>query len=131
MVEGLQLFRAVEKRLDSFWFGAEPSRAAVAAALARAVRFGVLDQDGSRRAQRRFSREWPDIARVPVGEALVLRAGTERWRGTTGCVATTRSSWASALTWQDSIGQAQCLILRSPQPTLYNGLRNPYSYGQE
>ena len=45
------------------------SRAEVAAALARAVRLGVLDQDGGRRAQRRFSRDWPDIARVPVGEA--------------------------------------------------------------
>ena len=79
------------------------SRAEVAAALARAVRLGVLDQDGGRRAQRRFSREWPDIARVPVSEALVSRAETLAWdHGLRGYDAV---QLASALTWQDSIGQ--------------------------
>src|SRR5438105_3913134 len=53
--------------------------AEVAAALARAVRLGVLEDDGGRRAQRRFSREWPDLARVPVSEALVARAETLAW----------------------------------------------------
>ena len=79
------------------------SRAEVASALARAVRLGVLDQDGGRRAQRRFSREWPDIARVPVGEALVSRAETLAWaHGLRGYDAV---QLATALTWQDSIGQ--------------------------
>jgi predicted nucleic acid-binding protein len=79
------------------------SRAEVASALARAVRLGVLDQDGGRRAQRRFSRDWPDIARVPVGEALVSRAETLAWaHGLRGYDAV---QLASALTWQDSIGQ--------------------------
>ena len=79
------------------------SRAEVAAALARAVRLGVLDQDGGRRAQRRFSREWPDIARIPVGEALVSRAETLAWdHGLRGYDAV---QLASALTWRDSIGQ--------------------------
>jgi len=79
------------------------SRAEVAAALARAVRLGVLDRDGGRRAQRRLSREWPDIARVPVGEALVSRAETLAWdHGLRGYDAV---QLASALTWRDSIGQ--------------------------
>ena len=79
------------------------SRAEVAAALARAVRLGVLDQDSGRRAQRRFSRDWADIVRVPVGEALVSRAETLAWaHALRGYDAV---QLASALTWQDSIGQ--------------------------
>ena len=79
------------------------SRVEVAAALARAVRLGALDQDGGRRAQRRFSREWPDIARIPVSEALVSRAETLAWdHGLRGYDAV---QLASALTWQDSVGQ--------------------------
>jgi uncharacterized protein len=79
------------------------SRAELAAALARAVRLGVLDQAGGRRAQRRFVREWPDIARVPVGEALVSRAEAVAWDyGLRGYDAV---QLASALVWQDSIGQ--------------------------
>lgn len=77
------------------------SRAEVAAAFARAVRLGVLDQDGGRRAQRKFSREWPDLARVPVSEALVSRAETLAWDyGLRGYDAV---QLASALTWQESI----------------------------
>ena len=79
------------------------SRAEVAAALARAVRLGVLDQESGQRAQRRFSRDWADIVRVPVGEALVSRAETLAWaHALRGYDAV---QLASALTWQDSIGQ--------------------------
>jgi uncharacterized protein len=79
------------------------SRAEVAAAFARAVRLGVLDHDGGRRAQRRFSREWPDLARVPVSEALVSRAEILAWDyGLRGYDA---MQLASALTWQESIGE--------------------------
>lgn len=79
------------------------SRAEVAAAFARAVRLGVLDHDDGRRAQRRFSREWPDLARVPVSEALVSRAETLAWDyGLRGYDAV---QLASGLTWQESIGQ--------------------------
>lgn len=78
------------------------SRAEVAAAFARAVRLGVLNRDGGRRAQRRFSREWPDLARVPVSEALASRAETLAWDyGLRGYDAV---QLASALTWQESIG---------------------------
>ncbi len=79
------------------------SRAEVAAAFARAVRLGVLDNDGGRRAQRRFSREWPDLVRVPVTEALVSRAETLAWdQGLRGYDAV---QLAAALTWQESIGK--------------------------
>jgi predicted nucleic acid-binding protein len=79
------------------------SRAEVAAAFARAVRLGVLDHDGGRRAQRRFSREWADFARVPVSEALVSRAEMLAWDyGLRGYDA---MQLASALTWQESIGE--------------------------
>jgi len=79
------------------------SRAEVAAALARAVRLGVLNDDGGRRAQRRFSREWPDLVRIPVNEALVSRAETLAWdHGLRGYDAV---QLAAALTWRDSVGQ--------------------------
>ena len=79
------------------------SRAEVAAAFARAVRLGVLENDGGRRAQRRFAREWPDLVRVPVTEALVARAEALAWdHGLRGYDAV---QLAAALTWQESVGQ--------------------------
>jgi len=79
------------------------SRAEVAAALARATRLGALDHDGARRAQRRFSREWLNLARVPVTELLVSRAESLAWdyalRGYDAI------QLASAVTWQESIGE--------------------------
>lgn len=79
------------------------TRAEVAAAFARAVRVGVLDDAGGRRVQRRFSRDWPDLMRVPVTEALVARAEAVAWaHGLRGYDAV---QLASALTWQDALGQ--------------------------
>jgi predicted nucleic acid-binding protein len=63
----------------------------------------VLDDVGGRRAQRRFSREWPDFMRVPVTETLVARAEALAWsHGLRGSDAV---QLASALTWQDALGQ--------------------------
>jgi predicted nucleic acid-binding protein len=79
------------------------TRAEVAAALARAVRIGALDNDSGRRAQRQFSQEWPNIVKIPITEALVFRAETLAWNhGLRGYDAV---QLAAALTWQDSIGQ--------------------------
>ena len=79
------------------------SRAEVAAALARAARLGALDHESARRAQRKSSREWPDLARVPVTELLVARAEILAWdfalRGYDAI------QLASAVTWQESIGE--------------------------
>jgi uncharacterized protein len=78
------------------------SRAEVASALARSVRLGVVDESGGRRAQRRFAREWPDLVKLPVTEALVVRAEAVAWEyGLRGYDAV---QLASALTWKDSIG---------------------------
>jgi len=79
------------------------TRAVVAAAFARAVRVGVLDDVGGRRVQRRFSREWPDLMKVPVTEALVARAESLAWaHGLRGYDAI---HLAAALTWQNALGQ--------------------------
>lgn len=78
------------------------SRAEVAAALAKAVRLGIVEADNGRKAQRAFASQWPDIAKVPVTEALVSRAEAMAWdfalRGYDAV------QLASALTWQESVG---------------------------
>jgi uncharacterized protein len=78
------------------------TRAEVAAALSKAVRVGIIDPDGGRKAQRAFASQWPDIAKVPVSEALVSRAEALAWdfalRGYDAV------QLASALTWQEAVG---------------------------
>ena len=78
------------------------TRAEVAAALAKAVRLGIIEPDSGRKAQRAFASQWPDIAKVPVSEALVSRAGALSWdfalRGYDAV------QLASALTCQEAVG---------------------------
>lgn len=79
------------------------SRAEVAAAFGKAARRGLVPEDVARKAQRTFARDWPDLARVPVTEALVERAEALTWEhGLRGYDAV---QLASALTWQESVGQ--------------------------
>ena len=78
------------------------SRAEVAAALAKAVRSGLLSDDEARRAQRIFAGEWPDLARIPLTEALVARAETLAWDHALRGYDAVQP--ASALTWQESVG---------------------------
>jgi len=79
------------------------SRAAVAAALAKGVRIGIVKDDIARNARRRFGHDWPDFVRIPVTEALVARADALAWeqelRGYDAV------QLASALTWQESVGE--------------------------
>ena len=78
------------------------SRAEVAAALARAARGRVLDEDAGQRARRKFQRDWADLARVPVTEALAARADSLAWsHGLRGYDAV---QLAAALTWREAIG---------------------------
>jgi predicted nucleic acid-binding protein len=80
------------------------SRAEVAAALAKAERAKLLDEDEARAAQRAFAAEWPDIARIPVTEALVSRAEGLAWEyGLRGYDAI---QLASAVLFQESLGAA-------------------------
>lgn len=79
------------------------SRAEVAAALAKAARTGLVKHEVARNAQRRFAADWPDLVRVPVTEGLVERAEGLAWeRGLRGYDAV---QLASALTWQESVGE--------------------------
>jgi predicted nucleic acid-binding protein len=78
------------------------TRAEVAAALAKAARTSLVTQDRARSAQRFFARDWPDLVRVPVTQALVERAEALAWHhGLRGYDAV---QLASALTWQESVG---------------------------
>jgi predicted nucleic acid-binding protein len=80
------------------------SRAEVAAALAKAVRAKILEDDAAREAQRAFAAQWPDIARIPITEALVSRAETLAWEyGLRGYDAV---QLASAILFQESLGTA-------------------------
>ena len=79
------------------------SRAEVAAALAKAARIGLVKHDVARNAQRRFAEDSPDLVRVPVTEALAERAEGLAWEhGLRGYDAV---QLASALTWQESVGE--------------------------
>lgn len=83
------------------------SRAEVAAALGKAARIGLVTHDAARNAHRSFASDWPDLARVPVTEALVERAEALAWEhGLRGYDAV---QLASALTWQESVGQEVAL----------------------
>ena len=80
------------------------SRAEVAAALAKAVRVNLLEEHEARQAQRAFAAQWPDIARIPVTEALVTRAEMLAWEyGLRGYDAV---QLASAVLFQESLGTA-------------------------
>lgn len=79
------------------------SRAEVAAAFAKAARVGLVKNEVARNAQRRFAGDWPDLARVSVTEAVVARAEGLAWEhGLRGYDAV---HLASALTWQESVGE--------------------------
>lgn len=79
------------------------SRAEVGAALAKAVRMGLVKRDVARHAQRNLAVDWPDIVRVPVTEALVERSEALAWEhGLRGYDAV---QLASALSWQESVGE--------------------------
>jgi predicted nucleic acid-binding protein len=79
------------------------SRAEVAAALAKAARTGIVTHDIARNAQRSFAGDWQDLVRVPLTEGLVERAEALAWEhGLRGYDAV---QLASALTWQESVGE--------------------------
>lgn len=83
------------------------TRAEVAAAFAKAVRVGALDDEAARRAQRAFARDWADVIRVAVTDGLVARADTLAWQyGLRGYDAI---QLAAALVWREAIGQTVVL----------------------
>jgi predicted nucleic acid-binding protein len=95
------------------------SQAEIAAALAKAVRAKLLEEDEGREARRAFAAQWPDIARIPVTEALVSRAESLAWEhGLRGYDAV---QLASAMLFQESVGTAVTLATFDRQ--LWNAAR--------
>lgn len=80
------------------------SRAELAAALAKAARLHLLSLADARKAQRAFSSEWPDIARIAVTEALVERAELLAWEHSLRGYDAVHL--ASALSWRESSDSA-------------------------
>jgi predicted nucleic acid-binding protein len=83
------------------------SRAEIVAALAKARRLGVLDEEQALAGRRLFSQDWPHLIRVQLTDALVDRAGALAWNhGLRGYDAV---HLAAATTWRDSIDDAVTL----------------------
>jgi predicted nucleic acid-binding protein len=78
------------------------SRAEVAAALARGLRIGLLEESDARNAIAAFRQDWSDIVRIPVGEPLVARADRLAWEQ--GLRGYDSVQLAAALTWQEAVG---------------------------
>jgi predicted nucleic acid-binding protein len=78
------------------------SRAEVAAALAKAVRVGVLTREDAGSAHLAFRQEWPDFIRLPVSDPLLDRAADFAWElGLRGYDAV---QLAAAASWQEDLG---------------------------
>jgi uncharacterized protein len=78
------------------------SRAEVSAALAKAVRLGVLPPRAAKACLTAFHRDWPALIRVQINELTVVQADSLAWQhGLRGYDAV---QLASAWAWQDALG---------------------------
>lgn len=83
------------------------SRAEVSAALAKAVRVGSLEPKEATAALNAFRKDWQDLVRVAVSEAVVVRADMLAWHyGLRGYDAV---HLATALVWQEVMGETVML----------------------
>lgn len=83
------------------------TRVEVASALARAVREGLLTPKTGHEAHAAFSAEWDALIQVPVTGRVLARADAAVWDfGLRGYDAV---QLASALLWQERVGQAMTL----------------------
>lgn len=78
------------------------SRAEVVAALARAIRTGILRETEATAAAQRFRSQWPDYARIQVTETTISRADGLAW--THGLRGYDAVHLASALVWKETLG---------------------------
>ena len=79
------------------------SRAEVAAALAKAVRVGVLSRDEAQSAFQTFTVDWENLARLQMTEVLAARAAALAWEhGLRGYDAV---HLAAALSWLEMLGE--------------------------
>ena len=83
------------------------SRAETSAALAKAARIGILTREGASSALQIFRAEWPLLVRIQATEVVLARADALAWelnlRGYNAV------HLASALIWQESMGEAVTL----------------------
>ncbi len=84
------------------------SRAEVAAALAKAVRVGLVTRESAAAAINAFSADWQHLIRLQFNEPLAARAGTLAWEhGLRGYDAV---HLATALFWQETLGEAITVV---------------------
>lgn len=82
------------------------SRVEVAAALAKAVRFGSLTREEAQAAHQAFRQEWADLIRLPVAEAVLDRAAALPWDS--GLRAYDAVQLAAATSWKDALDTQVC-----------------------
>jgi len=80
------------------------SRAEVAAALARAVRVGLVTREAGAKALQAFNADWEHLVRLQLGEPLVARAAALAWEQ--GLRGYDSVHLASALAWSESLGES-------------------------
>lgn len=79
------------------------SRAEVAAALAKAVRVGLVARESALKALASFNADWEHLIRLQFGEPLAARAATLAWEhGLRGYEAV---HLATALVWRETLGE--------------------------
>jgi len=79
-------------------------RAEVAAALAKAVRVGLVSRESAVKALGEFNADWEYLIRLHIGEPLAARAAMLAWEhGLRGYDAV---HLATALTWRETLGEA-------------------------
>jgi len=77
------------------------TRAEVTAAITRAVRMGVLEEQSARRMIDEFRTDWVSLNRIPVTETLVARA--DRLACEFGLRCYDAVHLAATLTWQENL----------------------------
>jgi len=77
------------------------SRAEIAAALAKATRFGLLTREEAQLAYQAFRQEWPDLIRLRVTEPVLDRAADLAWD--LGLRGYDSVQLAAAVSWQEAL----------------------------
>jgi len=95
------------------------SRAEVAAALARAVRIGLVAREAGAKALQAFNADWEHLVRLQLGEPLVARAAALAWEH--GLRGYDSVHLASALAWSESLGET--LAVATYDRELWRGAR--------
>jgi len=79
------------------------SRAEIIAALAKAVRVGVLEHDAAHSAAQLFRGEWQNLIRIQTTETLIARADSLAWE--LGLRGYDSGHLASAIIWSENMEQ--------------------------